>query len=152
MKKGVSRIPWKRIIAYLIDGVIISVVIVFPTEAFSLSGHWSKGMSLNDLYEGMMATSNGASVVFVAILVAMLTLLYWAVLERYNKGQTVGKMAMKLKVESLTKKLSFRQTIIRNIAKLSSLLLFLDTLYLIVKKQDQRFSDTLAKTRVVAIK
>ncbi len=153
MKKDAkSTFLWKRVFAYLIDVVIITVVIVFPTDAISpVKEKWSEVTSFNELYDVMMATSHGISMVLMSILVAILTVLYWALLERYNNGQSVGKMAMGIKVESLTKRMTLKQGVIRNLAKLSSILLLIDTIYLMVKKENQRFSDKIAKTRVVAV-
>ena len=69
-------------------------------------------------------------IVIMTLVIAVLSLLYWSVLE-YKLGQSLGKMLFKLYVVSETGKLTFAQTLVRNIPKTSSLLLIIDSLALL---------------------
>ena len=146
MKKGEVNVPaplWKRACAYVIDALIVSVVILFPLNRLypqEQAASLTEAMSM--MQQGFTKTH-----ILAALLVGILTILYWAVLE-YKLNQTLGKMLMKIKVRSLNAQLTFKQCVVRNITKLSFLLLLLDTLYTF-KSGSQRFFDTLAQTQVV---
>ena len=59
-------------------------------------------------------------------------------------------MLLGIKVRSTVgRKVSFSQILIRNLAKIFSFILFIDTIYLLVKGERLRFSDVVAKTEVV---
>lgn len=76
-------------------------------------------------------------------LVALLTVLYFAVFEFYFT-QTIRKMFMRIRVKSKTKKLLFKQCFLRSISKISTILYILDLLYLM--KGKQRYLEVRSKT------
>ncbi len=87
----------------------------------------------------------------VNMMLALITILYWALLE-FKLGQSIGKMAMKIKVVNISeKKLGFAQCLLRNLTKASTFILFLDFIYGVVKKDYRRYFEVLSKTRVVDV-
>lgn len=104
--------------------------------------------SIFELFSSI-STMFSKEIILASTIIAILTLFYWSFLE-YKFGQTVGKVLMRIQVSSVNrKKLTLSQIITRNVTKLSTFLLILDTIYLLIKKKDQRFSETFAKTTVV---
>ena len=137
---------WKRACAYVIDVLILSVIVflplnkLFPTPA-------TEAASFADIMSSINQQMSG-KVIIIALLAAILTLLYWSILE-YKLGQSIGKMLMKIKVYSATP-LTFWQCVLRNVTKVSTLFLFLDTLYML-KSGTQRFFEHLSQTEVIEL-
>ena len=77
-----------------------------------------------------------------------LTLIYWS-LSEYIFYQSPGKFAFNIYVRSKEKELKFWQCLIRNVTKISLILLFLDSLKVILKKDYQRYFEKISKTEVV---
>jgi uncharacterized RDD family membrane protein YckC len=143
MIRGASPF-WKRLVAYIIDVFIVSVIIVKP---FMNKFESIEPSSITEVFSSF-STMFSKEIILSSLVIAILTLFYWTFLE-YKFGQTVGKVLMRTQVSSVNrKKLTLTQIITRNVTKLSSFLLILDTIYLLVKRNDQRFTDTLAKTTV----
>ena len=138
----------KRSFAYIIDLLIISLIIVVPLKrAFSDLDQLS-GLSITEAYS-LISTSQLSSKIFLLTLVSsLLYLLYFSLLD-YFASQTVGKLIFKIKVVSKTKRLKFSQCLLRNITKISVLLVALDTLYLIINKTHQRYLEKISNTEVV---
>ena len=124
---------WKRVVAYLID----SAILLFILSPLNVANNKT---SLN------ITLSKGLLLLIVVSMV--LVLAYWSVLE-YLFNQSVGKMFMNISVVSLAKgKLRFKQALIRNLSKVSSLLLAIDCLNLFLRKSNQRYLETFVKTEV----
>lgn len=138
---------WKRIFAYLLDIALLSFLVLTPlVKPFSFDAE--TGESFFQSFASY-STSFSTDYLWLAFVVAFFFLLYFSVLEFWF-GQTVGKIILGISVEGTKKKqISFIQVIIRNITKLSGLLLFLDTLYLLFKKGNQRYFEVLSDTHVV---
>lgn len=110
--------------------------------------HTEKPSSFSEIFTSVTSTET----ILISIIVSLLSLFYWAYLE-YQFGQSVGKIIMKLSVKStLRKKLTFTQTVIRSITKLSTILIILDTLYMLYKKGNQRYFEIISKTKVTEVK
>jgi len=79
----------------------------------------------------------------------IIIVLYWSVLE-WKIGQSLGKYIMHIYVKTTIRKskLKYWQCFIRNLSKISSLLLVLDCIFFIWSK-NQRFLERLSKTIVV---
>ncbi|MDP6642040.1 MAG: RDD family protein [Candidatus Nanoarchaeia archaeon] len=131
---------WKRVIAYIIDILIINSIVVLPFRD-----------SLNEIYKGEMlfkvSFNDIKSVLLMSMIIAILSLIYWVVLE-YRIQQTIGKHIMNIYVISMTKKINFSQIIIRNVTKISLPLLILDILYMLNNKS-QRYTEKLSNTKVI---
>ncbi len=138
-KKSVSPVKlWKRVIAYVIDVIIINIIIIYPFKNY-----------LGDFEEDLVFNFFNSGFMLALLLIFLLTILYWTILE-YLLNQSVGKAFMNIYVRSTNKqKLSFWQCLLRNLSKVSTLLLFIDSLGIIFKKDYQRFLEKLSKTEVV---
>ena len=133
-----DKVPlWKRIIAYLIDTLILTGVVFYPL---------SKKLEIQNSLEFIL--KNPSQYILITIVIALLTILYWAILE-FQIQQSFGKMLMRIKVRSKTKILTFSQCFIRNISKISSLFLIIDTLYMVIKNTNQRYFEKLSNTEVI---
>ena len=141
---------WRRVFAYIIDVFIITLLIETPFNTLLkkvVGGASTK--SFSELYSYLLLNPLTSNVLLLTTLfIAVLSLLYWSVLE-YKFGQTIGKMLLKIYVISEKGKLTFRQCIIRNIAKLSSILIIIDSIPLLKPINTQRYSERYAKTRVI---
>jgi len=143
----ITEIPpplWRRVFAYLIDSFIVSMIIFFPLRNFYPES--PNPETISEMISFFSSDFTGG-VILISLIAAILTILYWAVLE-FKISQSIGKMVMGIKVISTKDKLTFSQCIIRNLTKISTLLLLLDTAYMF-KSGNQRFLDTIANTQVV---
>lgn len=137
---------WKRVVAYLIDALIVNFIVVFPfRERIRLDSVSSFSETYNYL-SSAPGLSYKLFLVFLAI--GTLTILYWAVFE-YRLKQSVGKMAMNLSVRHVTGNMSFRSAVVRNLSKVSTLILALDVAYMIYKKSNRRYLEIISNTEVV---
>jgi len=148
MRKEVVAVSlWKRVFAYFIDVVLLSFLVLSPlTEPLTLDLQSSEGF-----FQGFASysTSYSSEYLLFAFVFAFFILVYFSVLECWF-GQTVGKIILGIEVEGTKKKpVSLLQAIIRNITKLSGVLLTLDTLYLLWKRGEQRYFEVLSDTHVV---
>ena len=127
---------WKRVLAFIIDSMIINIIIVFPFSGFF------KNVELETINQ------SGAQVFLVGLLICLLTLLYWTVLE-YTLHQSVGKALLNIYVRSKNKELKLWQCLVRNLTKVSLLLIFIDSLNVIFKEGYQRYFEKISKTEVI---
>ena len=142
----------KRIIAFIIDLLIINWVILFPfkrifdniileTESFSKTLDF---LSKNTEYNMFITV--------IMIVVAVLTILYFMILEK-QWGQSVGKMLFNLHVKSQTKDLNYWQLFVRSMFLIPVfpfvLLWVIDPIVMLFTKENQRLSEILSKTKVV---
>jgi uncharacterized RDD family membrane protein YckC len=136
---------WKRVAAYFIDIVLVTYVILSPLT----KGIDVKGDSVGEFYSTLSNNPELAkNFIIVMFLSSLLIVLYWTILD-YANGASVGKMLMRLKVISKNKKMTFSQSFVRNITKMSSTLLLLDGLYMIFKKTNLRYFEAFTNTEVV---
>ena len=142
----------KRILAYLVDGVIISIIVSLFSSISFLNPYMEE---YEDLYEDYqeyvmdmndpMDLLNDVTVkdytyqlskygIYMSITSLVVSFLYFGIFQYYNKGQTVGKAIFKIKVVSNNdNKLSLVQVIIRSAfinSLLTSSLLIMATLFL----------------------
>ena len=148
MKYLAQHIPaplWKRLLAYIVDALIIGFFVDVSFIGLSKK-------ALGDLSEKTFlsaAIPEITSLIIIMTLVSViLSLLYWSVLE-YKLGQSLGKMLFGLYVASETKKLTFVQTLVRNITKTASWLLVIDSLSLLRYPYYKRFTEKWSQTYVV---
>lgn len=133
---GKTASLWKRVFAYIIDVLIVDVVVVYPFEKYFGK---MNGFSFNI----------SGNLLVAVIVIAILTIFYWAILE-YSMRQSIGKMVLGIYV-STAKKFTFWQFLIRNIPKISSLTIILDSLYMLMTKQHQRYFEKLSNTEVLEV-
>jgi len=145
MKDSNVQSYWfKRLIALIIDGVIIGVVVVviFALIAVmvALPGYFAYGYApLSFLFGG------------VTLVVGILLILYFPIAE-VTRGATIGKSVMKLKVVGKSGgNPDFVEAFVRNISKIYWLLLLLDVIVGLAtqKGYQQKYSDHIMGTSVV---
>jgi len=135
-KKGKELILWRRISAFLIDQGIIFVVIALPFNNF-----------LDKFDSFSYVEKLDASLITAFIIILAMTFLYWVVFESLFQ-QTAGKAILGIFVRSTENKLNLWQIIIRNISKVSWILIFIDSIPLLFKKENQRYTEKLSMTEV----
>lgn len=140
---------WKRILAYLIDTFIIYFVVLYPFRPYydKLNNLITTENLLNtELINQIMIIA--PKFFLVSLIVALLTILYWVLLEYYAK-QSIGKMLFKIKVVSKKGTLKFWQCFVRNISKCSSLVLIIDFIFVFFNKDNQRLFERISNTKVI---
>ena len=127
----------KRIIAYLLDLLIINVVIVLQFDKILEPYINIKGE--------FFSVKQDFTLTIAIFIIMLLTLLYFTILE-YKVRQTIGKMIIGLYVYS--NKPTFNKILIRNITKPFFILLIVDTIYLLIKRTNKRYTEVLSQTEV----
>lgn len=135
----------KRIVAFAIDIVIVSLVLVILTSVFSIDPYYDKYQSTYDEYSELVkkesdvskdelinlnydlykyrTVNNGLSIVILV--------LYFGVLQMVMKGQTLGKKMMNIKVVSnKDKNLHFGNYLVRCVI-LNNIIFLLSTIILV---------------------
>ena len=129
----------QRLIAFLIDILLVSVVASLVATPFVDSKESKKITDeVNQLIEQAtkqeitteeftnrnmdlsysLARKNG----FISLITIVLNILYFIVFQLYNKGQTIGKQLMKIRIKSDLKELTMNQMIFRSLIANSILL------------------------------
>ena len=163
-KKGLSDIPkeyafnkggpaskWRRIIAFIIDLLVVDFVLFFPFR-----GILTKIMptaSFKETYSYLQSNpSISKTINIIMLFFGILTLLYFAILE-WKLGQTIGKIFTRITVASQTNKLRFWQCAVRSLFLIPVfpfvLLSVIDPILMFLTKTNQRLSEILSKTMVV---
>jgi uncharacterized RDD family membrane protein YckC len=141
IKQPAAQEYWvQRIIAFVIDAVIVYVALGILALAYALPFFFISGI-------GAMAAMIAGVFSFVAGIVLVL---YFTLIESYA-GMSLGKMAMGLVVKSKTgKNPTLVEAFIRNISKIHWVLLFLDIIIGLATTQEytQKVSDRFAGTSV----
>ena len=125
--------------AYFLDALIISLIIGLPLASETFN---------EETFEFDFNGDFDISDLIRISIVGVLTVLYWGGFE-YKLRQSPGKMLLKIYVNPTDKNLTFSHSIIRNLSKMSGLILVFDCLYMVVKKTNQRYLETVAETEVL---
>lgn len=142
---------WRRILAFLIDIIILDFIVLAPLQAI-LSSYFSEQANFSNLlslaqqiepYKGTFFT--------ISIIMAIFSYAYFVILEGLHQ-QTIGKALMNITVVSNGNKPTWNQILLRNITKAFfmstlSIIFIIDAVYLLFNKE-QRIFDKLAKTEV----
>jgi len=115
-----TKLLLKRTLAYFID-IIIVVLVTYPL--------WS-----------------GEKSIIKQVLSIVILILYFSLME-YKLEQTIGKFITNIKVKTKGK-LRFKQALIRNLSKASTIVLLIDSIPIIFKNKKQRYLERLSKTEV----
>ena len=130
----------KRIVAFVIDSVIVSILGMGVYIVLGISGMM------------MYLIESNIGVLIGFLLSLSIPALYFIVLEGpLGKGQTLGKKLMKIKVATEDGNVpSYIQSIIRNVLRIVDGLCFylVGIIAIILTEKDQRIGDILAKTVV----
>jgi len=137
---------WRRVGAYILDYFIISFLVITPFDS-----EFHIDAQAGNLSELLSIVSQLWSLDFILLsfVISLLILFYWSFLE-WKFGQSVGKLLFRLRVKSTRKgPIRLRQAVVRNVTKLSTILLALDVLYMLVKRGSQRYTEVFSGTAVV---
>ena len=143
---------WKRIVAFLIDMVIVGTVIAVPFGKL-LESAVPKNYSFSETYKAVSNSSeNALYMAGVYFSMSILVFLYFYMMEK-EMGQTIGKRLMNLYVVSDNEGLRRWQALVRNLLFIPifplDLLILADPFFMVFTKTNQRLSEILIKTRVV---
>ena len=128
---------WKRVTAFLIDYVLIGIIIVYPFKDFFTK------------FENYSILNSGKDIFLATFIIIVLTLLYWISLE-YILKQSAGKAFFNIYVRSKDREeLKLWQCFVRNLTKVSLIILFLDSLQVIFRKDYQRYFEKISNTEVI---
>ena len=139
----------KRIIAYLIDFLIISLIVALPFNKILNS---IKQDNFNFYYNFNYLINNPSQVtqlILISIFIIILSISYWTILE-FKLRQTIGKIITNIKVASKKKNFTISQCIVRNLSKPITIIFLFDIIYLLLnKKQNQRYLEKISDTVVI---
>jgi len=141
---------WKRLLAFIIDLMVINLIIVFPfRKIFQKITPTSYSETYNFLLNNPGYTK---LMTVITITIGLLALLYFVILEN-RLQQTIGKILLNIYIVSDKKKLRFWQVLVRSLFLLPAFPFFLlwviDPLFLFFTKNNQRLSEIISKTRTV---
>lgn len=132
---------WKRIFAYIVDITLVTYVItrplnkllntIIPTDIFSLAK--------------FLESFDFKNFLIINLIVGVITIFYWAILE-YKIQQTLGGILLGIKVKSEAKELNFLQALVRNVTKISTVILILDSIQILYSDKKQRYTERWSKT------
>ncbi|MAG52969.1 MAG: hypothetical protein CMH62_03335 [Nanoarchaeota archaeon] len=128
---------WKRFASFLIDSILLNVIITKPLSSILENNIPQK---ITDLL-----TFDFKNLFLITLLISLINLSYWVILE-YKIQQTIGGLIFNIYVKSQNNKLTFSQIFIRNLTKISSILLIIDVISIFTSKKRQRFTERFTKT------
>lgn len=128
-------------LAYGIDSLVVAFLILMPFQKLFPKNQ----VTYSFLVDHPEVVGNMLILVLIA---AALTILYWAILE-YRLSQTLGKLIMKIEVRPVKNEITFLKYLLRNISKMSTLLLAVDCIPLFAQKSHQRYLEKVSGTEVV---
>ena len=132
---------WKRLLAFLIDAAIVDSVIVRPLNKI-IENPLSNVENIRDIFN----INFGMDLFVVGFAIGVIGILYWSILE-YNLTQTIGAMIFGIKVKSIdNKKISFNRMVLRNLSKISSGLLLIDSIHIYFSNKKQRYLEKVSGT------
>lgn len=135
---------WKRLVAYIVDWIILLMMSVIISVGFGIFLAGS-GVDIED-DEALLAFQLQANL--LSFIVAWL---YYAGMESSSKQATLGKSLLGMKVTDLHgEKISFMRATVRFFSKiLSTLLLFIGFLMIAFTEKKQGLHDLIASTLIV---
>lgn len=152
---------WRRLGAFTIDALLLGIALAFVhgTLAFLLQPFMpGPGLPVDSRELGAVLpwgfhdpTLSVALQGVIAFASATVVLGYFALFEAHE-GRTLGKRALDLRVMRLDgRPMTYRESLLRNLAKLSPLILLLDVLVMLIAfpAAKQRVSDRIADTIVI---
>lgn len=142
----------KRLIAFIIDILLINLIILFPFRGLFDSIIPQSG-SFSKTFEFLSANSDYTGAITIIMFgVAFITISYFMVFEK-KLGQSVGKMILNLYVESSKKDLKYWQLFVRSMFLIPVfpfiLLWLIDPIVMLFTKENQRLSEILSNTKTV---
>lgn len=146
---------WRRVAAYIIDGIVISIPLYAIMFLVGLGPMMAMGMDPNaGMSAGQqeqMAAAMGIMVLIVFPLAIVLPWLYFAIMESSSKMATLGKMALGIIVtDTEGNRISFWRATGRYFGKIvSGIILYIGFLMVAFTEKKQGLHDIMADTLVV---
>lgn len=138
----------RRTFAYVVDVLILNFILLSPITK-QINSIVPPQADFTVSYQFFLDNPQKISIVaFLIIIMIILTILYFSVLE-FKLRQTLGKMIFGIRVMSKKANFKYSQALVRNLSKPISLLFLFDLIYLLTKKQNQRFFEKISNTAVV---
>lgn len=137
--KNVIAPFWKRVLAYIIDLLVVEIIIVWPFRGFFEKAEIS--------YVNLFREAIEQNLIWVSFFIMVLSLAYWVLFE-WKLRQTIGKMLLNLYVVSKNE-LRFSQALMRNLTKPFPLALLVDVAYMFFKRENQRLFERFSGTNVI---
>lgn len=142
---------WKRIIAFLIDVLIIFVVVFYPFRKL-LQSVLPKASSFSEMYNLVLSEAYDGYLVSAYVAMSLLAFLYFYLMER-KMSQTIGRKIMKLYIISEKESLTRWQALVRNLVFIPifplNFLYIVDPAFMLFTKTNQTLTDILSKTKTV---
>jgi len=141
---------WVRVLAAIIDAIIVSVVLAPLKVMFGLGGFALNGFDVHDFHGGMALPYLIFGTGVFALLKLSANWLYEALMESSSYQATLGKMIFGMKVTDLSgKRISFARATGRHFAKIISVLtLFIGFIIVGFTERKQGLHDMIAGTLV----
>lgn len=151
---------WKRIVAFLIDYMILEFFILSPFN--NLIENMINTNSLEDIFAIFSGNSQNLHYfVYISIFMSIIAALYFIIMEK-KWGQTIGKMIMKLDIMNLEVKskkeaigsIGFNKVLVRSIGILFlyifPIITIADFIYAYFNKENQRWLEKATSTKTVS--
>lgn len=143
---------WKRIIAFIIDMLIIILFVLFPFRN-AIKSIVPVNYSFAETYKFLSNAENAPYILAVYFAASILMFLYFYIMET-KMAQTIGKRIMSIYVTA-DNELKKWQILVRNLLFIPAfpfdLLIILDPLFMFFTKTNQRLSEILSRTKVVEV-
>lgn len=143
--------PYKRILAFMIDFMILNFTVLFPFKSL-FEGMVPEDLGFSESLDIMSSTDMSGLIMSVTFFASILMILYFTILEK-KLGQSIGKILLNIRVESELKEKKLWQYLVRNLFLIPLfpfiLLWILDPLFMLFSKDKKRLSEVLSKTKVV---
>jgi uncharacterized RDD family membrane protein YckC len=143
---------WRRVVAAILDGLIVGGVALLILAAFGLGFFADGGASTSEIVAGVILT---------VLVFALLALFYAPILMARTNGQTLGKMAVRIRVVRANgKRIDFwwavlREVVVKGIgfgiagSVTGGLANVADAIWPLIDKQDRALHDFVVDSRVV---
>ncbi|MBL7054203.1 RDD family protein [Candidatus Woesearchaeota archaeon] len=142
---------WKRVLAFVIDMLIINFIILFPFRTL-FQKMIPASLSIKETFELANSGELNSLVILISVFASILMMLYFIILEGRLK-QSIGKILTNIYVVSEAKEFKFWQLLIRNLFLIPVfpfiLLWIADPIFMLFTKGNKRLSEILSKTKVV---
>lgn len=142
---------WKRVLAFLIDLLIINFIILFPFRKL-FQKIIPTTVSFKETFNLVNTSELNTLIITISIFAAILMILYFTILEG-KLGQSIGKILTNIYVVSELKELKLWQLLVRNLFLIPFfpfiLLWIADPLFMFFTKDKKRLSEILSKTKVI---
>jgi len=142
---------WKRVLAFLIDLLIINFIILFPFRKL-FREIMPTALSFKETFNFVNTSELNSLILTISIFASILMMLYFIILEG-KIGQSIGKILTNVYVVSEIKELKFWQLLVRNLFLIPFfpfiLLWVIDPIFMFFTKDKKRLSEILSKTKVI---